>query len=351
MKPNKIFSVLDLARRVRNLGGKFNPLFVGAPGVGKSEIVQQWAIENNLPFIDLRAAYLEAPDVIGFPSVETVNGRGVTIHNIPEFWPVDGEGVLLLEEPNRGTTSIMNCFMQLLTDRKVHKYDLPKGWIIVGCINPENEQHDVNTMDAALKNRFSIYDVTYDKLSFVDFMKQDNWKKEIQMFIESNSWAYKLPEEIGDAPGTMYISPRTWSKVNDIMRAGMDAEDELMNFQVHLGSGVGKDFFNFIRNETPVLYSELTKSPDSALRRLEKFCDPKSIKNGMIGITIKDIVDNEKISDDLLVKVLKVLPVDQGTALISDLELKRNDNNLLQHIVDSYPEIRDNFKSVLRRKK
>ena len=136
MTPETIFEILDVAMQIRKNGDVFNPLFVGPPGVGKSQIVQQWAKKNNLPFIDLRAAYLEAPDLIGFPSIETKsNNKKVTVHNIPEFWPEEGTtGVMLLEEPNRGTTSVLNTFMQLLTDRKVHKYTLPEGWIIVGCI-------------------------------------------------------------------------------------------------------------------------------------------------------------------------------------------------------------------------
>lgn len=350
MRPSKIMDILDIAHRARKLGEVFNPLFVGPPGVGKSHIVQAWCVKNNLPFIDLRSAYLEAPDVIGFPSIETVNGRQVTIHNTPSFWPTDPEwqGVLLLEEPNRGTTSIMNCWMQLLTDRKVHEYVLPKGVIIVGCINPEGAEYDVNTMDAALKDRFELFHVTYDKDSFLSYMKSAEWNKNIILFIESGIWNYVAPEDIKNAPGSKYVSPRTLSKLNSALAAGFNEEDEMLIYNTVLGANVGKDFYNFCHNESPVFYADLLKDLPEALERLNKFSNPTNFKNGMISMTIKDIVDNGEIEDELLVNILTVLPVDQSITLIRDLEFKRKDKTILQRICKQHPDIKERFKSVLQ---
>lgn len=349
MRPSKILDIMDIARRARQLGEVFNPLFVGPPGVGKSQIVQEWCKKNNLPFVDLRSAYLEAPDVIGFPSIENIGGRQTTVHNTPEFWPThpEWEGVVLLEEPNRGTTSVLNCWMQLLTDRKVHKYALPNGAMVVGCINPEGAEYDVNTMDAALKDRFEIFPVVYDKESFVTYMKESAWHKDIILFIESGVWAYVEPEGIKNVPGAKYVSPRTVSKLNSALRAGFLDEDELLIYSTILGANVGKDFYSFRHNESPVFFQDLLHALPNALSKLKKFSDPSDFKNGMIGITTKDIIENGTIEDDLLVKVVKVLPVDQGTALIRELELKRKDKTILQRICKNYPAIKDQFKSVL----
>jgi hypothetical protein len=351
MKPSQIFEVLDLAFQIRKNGEIFNPLFVGPPGVGKSQIVQAYANKKGKPFIDLRAAYLEAPDVIGFPSIEVQKSRSVTVHNIPEFWPTDGEGILLLEEPNRGTTSIMNCFMQLLTDRKVHKYNLPEGWIIVGCINPETEEYDVNTMDAALKNRFEIFNVDYDKKSFVEYMKANEWAKEVIHFVEGGQWTYKKPEEIGNMPGAKYVSPRTLSKLNSVLKCDFHRDNELMFYQTVLGSNIGKDFFNFKHNESPVLMSDIRNNTAQALTRLKHFSDPSNFKNGMISITIQDIIEDNTIENDLLAAVLRVLPVDQGVSLVRDLEYKRKDSTLLNKIVKDFPDIKTLFKETLKGKK
>ena len=350
MKQTDIYAIMDLARRARQNHRKFNPLFVGPPGIGKSEIIQDWCKINNLPFIDLRAAYLEAPDLIGFPSVEKSGDRQITVHNVPEFWPVDGEGVLLLEEPNRGTTSVMNTFMQLLTDRKVHKYCLPDGWIICGAINPENEHNDVNVMDTALKDRFEIFEVNYDKKTFINFMQLNDWDKNIQMFIESNTWTYSKPEDIGEAIGNKYISPRTFSKLNAALLSQVPKEMELDIYESVLGKNVGRAFFQFMNDEQPVLYKDIVKNPKSAFNKLKKFSDPKDYKAGHISLTMKDVVENHDIkNDDLLAQILLNIPADNGPALISELEYKQKDPTLLDRMVKNYPEIKRYFRDILNK--
>ena len=209
IKPIEIISVLHLARAARKQGKNFNPLFSGDAGVGKSELGQhfqkviQQTENKDFGLFDLRLAYLEAPDVVGLPRVCSETHR--TTHVLPEFWPTKGEGILMLEEPNRANSSVMNTIMQLLTDRKVHNYTLPEGWIIAGFVNPENNSYDVNTMDLALRDRFACYNVGYDHKSFLDFVKKANWNPTLIAFIQSGLWVFKSADEIG-AEGH-YISP------------------------------------------------------------------------------------------------------------------------------------------------
>lgn len=337
-----------MARNARRNGDTFNPLFSGPPGIGKSQIVQQWCKENDLPFIDLRIALMEAPDLIGFPTVEERNGRQVTSHNIPDFWPYKGEGVLLLEEPNRGTTSVMNTLMQLLTDRKIHKYDLPEGWIIVSCINPEDSQYDVNTMDPALKDRFEIFEVEYDKETFVNHMRSSKWDQNIRMFVEAGAWEYRRPENIGATAGNKYLSPRTFSKLNAALKAGIDPEFEVTVYDSVLGRNVGTSFYAFLHNEQPVLYSDIVTNIKKACRKLNQFSDPKNYKSGHVAITISSIVEDGDISDDHLGEVFLSLPVDQGTRLVKELQFKRKDDNILERICDKFPEVKKHLKSTLK---
>jgi len=224
VKAANIGLVLDLAYAARQADEIFNPLFTGEAGLGKSQVCQQWVKKKTkenpkFGFIDLRIAYMEAPDLIGFPEVFEVNGVRRTVHELPDFWPTEGEGLLLLEEPNRGTTGVMNCLMQILTDRKVHKYTLPPGWIIAACINPEGAEYDVNNMDAALKDRFEEYEIEFDHQSFSEYIDAANWDNRVQSFVNSGFWIYKTPKELG--PEGSYISPRTWSKMNAAEKAGV----------------------------------------------------------------------------------------------------------------------------------
>lgn len=368
MKPSQIHNILDLARVIRKQGRKWNPLFTGAPGLGKSEIVQEWCRNKGLPFVDLRLALLEAPDLTGFPQIQEVNGRARTINALPEFWPDEmsaPEGVLLLEEPNRGQTSVMNAIMQLLTDRKVGKYTLPPGWIIVGCINPEGGGCDVNTMDDALKDRFEPFTVNYDKLTFVDYMKEQEWDNRLILFVENSLWSYVAPEDVGTSTGNKYISPRTMSKVNAALKADIPEDIQLEVFSAEFGDNVGKAFYSFLHNESPVTFHDITKNKRSALKRLEKFADPNNCKNGHLAITEQSIIeDGLNIDDALLVDILMVLPAEKAVSLVKGLTLARKDSKLiaegkvkvpndeiLDRIVVDYPKVNEMMKASLAVKK
>ncbi len=354
MRPNQIFSVLDVAVKIAETGGKFNPMFEGAPGIGKSEIIQQWCKVNNYPFIDLRAAYLEAPDMIGFPFTVVKNGRQVTTHATPDFWPsIDSEhpkGVIFVDEINRGNTSVLNTFMQVLTDRKVHHHVLPKGWLIVSAVNPEGSgNNDVTTMDDAFRNRFSLFKVDFDKNALLDYMKVSEWDKTLIQFVESGLWQYSRPESVSKAPGSKYLSSRDLSYLNNVLKAGFDSRDEMMFYEAILGSNYANSFYKFKHDERPVSYNDLLTNKKAALTRLKVHGDTNNKMGAQLSVTIQSIVqDGLDITDELLIEVVLALPADMANPLIRGVQLARKtDNNLLNRIMDN-SKVKSYLKDTLK---
>lgn len=341
MKPSQIFAVMDTALEARKLGHVFNPLFTGEAGLGKSQIVQQWVKKQqqrnpNFGFLDLRIAYMEAPDLIGFPETEKdADGVVRTKHRLPEFWPTDpnSEGLILLEEPNRGTTGVMNCLMQLLTDRKVHNYTLPDGWIIAGCINPDSSEYDVNTMDTALKDRFEEFEIEYDHLTFLEFIEREKWHESIVMFVSSGIWTYKTPRELGK--DGKYISPRTWSKVNTAEMAGISKNRQLHRIVVTsiLGKDIGNEYHKFCFDSAPVTAQDILKDKESALQRLKEQSEPSKYQGEMIAATVESIEKHygglkkdckpDQIDEDTMVEVAKIIPADHAVNLIKACAYKQ----------------------------
>lgn len=357
MKPAKITDILDLAQRVRKIGKDYVPLFTGAPGIGKSALCKEWVKtqqrkDPTFGFVDLRAAYLEAPDVIGFPHIDSVDGVKRMLHALPEIWPTSGSGLLLLEEPNRGTTSVMNTFMQLLTDRQVHlNYKLPPGWVIAGCINPENEHYDVNTMDAALKNRFEIYDIEYDGVEFVKYMKSAEWDKDVIRFVESGLWQYQNPETLGNMPGTKYNSPRSLEKISNAKLAGINRDDEMTVFEASLGRGMAKAFYGFLYEETPVLLSDILSEKKKSLKKLESQSDPKKYQNALLSVTVIDIVENfkaipEKELEQVLSEVALAIPMDHGYQMFTRIQMQKGDFKLLERVIGAFPKLKEHYQNV-----
>lgn len=379
MKPIRILDTLILAYKAGQQGNQFNPLFTGDAGLGKSDVCKlfveimrskgfpEHSIKKNpnYGFLDLRAAYMEAPDFIGFPESETdKDGVRRTVHNIPEFWPTDpdSEGLILLEEPNRATTGVMNCMMQLLTDNKVHKYTLPKGWIKAAAINPDTAEYDVNAMDAALKNRFEEYEIEFDFVSFSDYIAKKGWDERVQMFVNSGAWVYKGTQQLAD--GAKYISPRTWSKINAAEQAGLRDDRILHSETVRsvLGREIGNEYHKFCYDEAPVTAKDLIDDKKAALKRLEKHSDVNNYKGDMISVTVDSITLNYsctqkddptkgQVGEDTMAAVAKIIPADQAINLIKNCGFKQSKGAIttfFKDFVKRHPDLKEVLKSAIR---
>lgn len=350
MKPSNIFAVLDLAYEARKQGRAINPIFTGEAGLGKSEITQAWVKKQReknpkFGFLDLRIAYMEAPDLIGFPAEgNDEKGLARTKHLLPEFWPTEGEGLILLEEPNRGTTGVMNCLMQMLTDFKVHNYTIPAGWMIAACVNPDSSEYDVNTMDAALKDRFVEFEVEYDPMTFIDFMDAAQWHEKIQLFVGSGLWTYKTTDALGK--DGKYISPRTWSKVNAAEKAGLGNQRALHRLTVCsiLGKDIGNEYHKYCYDSAPVTAADLLKDKSAAMKRLVAQSDPSTYQGDMIAATVESIEKNygglkkdckpDQIDEDTMAEVAKIIPADHAVNLIKQCGYKQSKGQITTFFKD-----------------
>lgn len=364
MKPSKIHDMLDLALEARRQGKRLNPLFTGHAGIGKSEIVQDWCKKQlqrdpNFGFIDLRIAYLEAPDMIGFPRVIEQDGKFLTEHCTPAFWPRDpnSSGLILFEEPNRGTTGIMNCLMQILTDGKVHNTPIPPGWIFAGAINPDSAEYDVNAMDVALRNRFEEFEITYDHNSFVEYIEKAGWDQMLRLFIGSGTWLYKEPSAIGKEG--KYISPRTWSKMEAAEKAGARNDRQLHETVCRsiLGPAIGKEYWQFCHSQAPVLAQDILKDKKAAFERLKKQSHKDTYQGDMIAATIESIVEHygglpancpkDKIDEDTMAEVAAVIPSDQALNMIKACGQKQTHDKISTFFADFHKRHPETIK-VLR---
>lgn len=371
MKPSRIPEVMDLAWAARKNKMRFNPMFRGGAGLGKSEIVQQWvakqrAADPDFKFLDLRIAYYEAPDLIGFPSAIEVNGQLRTIHSLPEFWPTEGSGLILLEEPNRGTTGVMNCLMQILTDRQVGpKYKLPEGWMIAACVNPDDANYDVNSMDTALTDRFEIFDIDYDHMTFVEHIEAQKWHHCITRYVKSGAWTFKTADSIGKEG--KYISPRTWSKLNAAEQSGAQDNRQLHRIicQSILGKHVGNEYWQSCWDDAPVTAQDLLRDPKSALKKLVAQSKPESYQGDRIAITVDSIVQSygglakdkggacteEQVDEDLMAQVASTIPADQAVVLIRECGFKSskgNITNFFKEFTARHPEAVEILRSNIR---
>ncbi|MDR3353168.1 MAG: AAA family ATPase, partial [Zoogloeaceae bacterium] len=105
--PNELLEVLVNVATIR-------PVFIwGAPGIGKSSIVEQFAAEFGLPCVSLLGSQLAPEDIIGVPRI--IEGKS-------EFCPPrsiarDEPYCLFLDELNACSQEVQKAFYSLIHDR------------------------------------------------------------------------------------------------------------------------------------------------------------------------------------------------------------------------------------------
>lgn len=198
-------------------------LIQGDTGVGKSDIVRQFAASINLPLVDVRASTMSEGDM-GYPDIKAIETLGMTVFTLPAWYmrackePV----VLFLDEWNRGLIGVLNGMMQITLDREFgnDKQGLPvrlhPETRVIAAVNV-GPDFAVSSMDRAHRNRFWIADFTPDR---DDWIKWATTKGDVDPiivdFIRMNEKFLRQ-----DVPGDgthQEPTQRSWDKFNKALK-------------------------------------------------------------------------------------------------------------------------------------
>jgi MoxR-like ATPase len=128
------------------------PVFLwGAPGIGKSSLVREFAESLGLECVSLLGTQLAPEDLIGVPQIR--DGRSVFCP--PEAIARDEPYCLFLDELNAATPDVQKAFYSLILDRRIGSYELPKGSIVLGAGNRATDNALARPIASALVNRLT----------------------------------------------------------------------------------------------------------------------------------------------------------------------------------------------------
>lgn len=209
----------------------------GAPGIGKSSIVNKVAKSNDMDVIDVRLSQLAPTDLRGLPYVDEGTARFAP----PSFLPQEGQGILFLDEINLAPPAIQNVAMQLVLDRRVGDYEVPSGWYIIAAGNRVEDRAAVSQMPAPLTNRFLHMTVECDLSSWKEYALTNGVKEEIISFL---TFRPNLLHSFSKN-AIAWPSPRSWDFASDLMKIGVPVE-------AAVGDGAAAEFNSFVK-----LYSKL----------------------------------------------------------------------------------------------
>ena len=140
----------------------------GTHGLGKTQIVRDYALEKKWKFSYIAPAqFEEMGDLHGMPIVvdpdKKITGDEYTVYSPPDWVPrQEGPGILLLDDINRADDRILRGCMQLLQNFELTSWELPPKWQIVATANPEGGDYSVTPMDGAMLTRMLHTTLKFD---------------------------------------------------------------------------------------------------------------------------------------------------------------------------------------------
>ena len=193
---------------------KLPVLLRGRHGIGKSQVVYQLAAQMGLPVIERRASQMTEGDLVGLPSID----GNRTSFNPPDWFKEACEepSVLFLDEVDRATLEVRQGIFELTDSRKLNGHHLHEDTIVFAAINggEHGEQYQVNEMDPAELDRWSVWDIDPTVEDWLSWGKE-NVDALIWDFINQNR---SHLEHKGDIePNKRYPSRRSWKRLNDVL--------------------------------------------------------------------------------------------------------------------------------------
>jgi hypothetical protein len=229
-------------RSIRKAIQTRRPVFLwGPPGIGKSDIVKQIGEDADREVIDVRLALWEPTDIKGIPYYNAE--KGAMVWAPPAELPTDPEStaVIFLDELNSAPPAVQAAAYQLILNRKVGTYTLPKGVDIVAAGNREGDRGVTYRMPAPLANRFIHLEM---KIDFDDFQE---WAVMNAVHPEVVGYVGFAKQDLYDfdpkSPSKAFATPRSWVFVSDLLKDDDTDIDTLHNLVAGaVGDGLAVKF-------------------------------------------------------------------------------------------------------------
>jgi hypothetical protein len=234
----------------------------GSPGIGKSQVVKQVSESLGISLIDIRLTLLDPVDLRGLPKL---NGDDRVHWAIPDFLPRDGEGILLLDELPSAFPAVQVAAYQLILDRKLGDYTLPKGWSVIGAGNKITDRAVVHKMSTALRSRFIQLEFEVDTDDWITWaISKGDIIPEIMAFIRFQpQLLFNFDPKRDDKT---FSCPRTWEFTNRILKINPPKDLLYGILAGTIGEGTAATFIGFLKvyKELPnldLIIKQPTKAP------------------------------------------------------------------------------------------
>lgn len=198
------------------------PIYLeGAPGIGKTEIVEQLCEELEIGFVSFSMVHHTRNSLLGLPVIQELAGgeryttytRSEVIAKVMEqVEEGKTEGVLLVDEFPCMSETIMPAMLAFLQTKNIGQHKLPEGWVIVLCGNPPEYNKASRKFDSAILDRIRKISIVFEAESFLEYGVKIGLNKVILDYLELYpAHAYRCFESGGEKE---LVTCRGWENLS-----------------------------------------------------------------------------------------------------------------------------------------
>jgi len=325
------------------------PIFMlGAPGIGKTAIMEQIASEMGIAFVSYSMTHHTRQSALGLPYI-TTKKFGDTEYSITEYTMSEiiasvyeaidkrgvKEGILFLDEINCVSETLGPSMLQFLQYKTFGRHSLPEGWVIVTAGNPPEYNRSVREFDVATLDRMKVITVEPELKAWMEYARERSLHGAILAYLDVKKEDFYVMDMSPE--GRAYVTARGWEDLSEMMKLSEEEKitiDETLISQYLRSERVAKDFAAYYD-----LY--IKYKTDYHIAEILEGRAPESIYEKMNGASFDERLSvlsmlTESVSGDMketLVEADAVRTLTPVMKSIKDMSEKCADDSELQGII------------------
>ena len=205
------------------------PVFMlGAPGVGKTAIMEQIASELGIALVSYSMTHHTRQSALGLPFIvhKTYAGQeydvseytmSEIIASVYETMEKSGvtEGILFLDEINCVSETLAPSMLQFLQYKIFGRHSVPDGWVIVTAGNPPEYNKSVREFDVVTYDRLKLLEVEAEYSAWREYALERRLHGAVVNYLEINKDDFYVIDTT--VRGRGYVTARGWEDLSSMI--------------------------------------------------------------------------------------------------------------------------------------
>lgn len=195
-------------------------LLLGAPGIGKTQIMEQVASECGIGLVSYTITHHTRQSAVGLPFIREKT-YGEQTYSVTEYTMSEiiasvyekiekgkKEGILFIDEINCVSETLAPTMLQFLQCKTFGNQAIPEGWIIVAAGNPPEYNKSVRDFDMVTLDRVRRIMVEPDYPAWKEYARRQRIHSGILSYLELRPQNFYRVQT--DVDGMLFVTARGW---------------------------------------------------------------------------------------------------------------------------------------------